>query len=41
MTVLRSESPSTERWFDTGQLVAREGESWDAMQQAVREVMGI
>lgn len=41
MVVLRSESPSTERWFDTGQLVAREGESWDAMQQAVREVMGI
>ena len=41
MAVLRRESPTTELWFDTGHLIAREGVAWVEIQRAVRTVMEI
>jgi hypothetical protein len=35
MTVLRRESPTTDRWFDVAHILARDGDDWTEFQQAL------
>ena len=41
MSTLRRESPTTDRWFDVAQILAREGDDWIEFQQALDNALGI
>lgn len=41
MAKLRAESPRTRSWFDVAQVLAGEGEDWDAFRRRIIEAVGI
>ncbi|HLK57254.1 MAG TPA: XcyI family restriction endonuclease [Chthonomonadaceae bacterium] len=41
MATLRRESPTTDRWFDIAQILAREGDDWTEFQQALDSALHI